>query len=107
MKVLANVEAAIDFSDEELPKNIVVENLEQTKNKIIDITNLIKNSDVAEKIRNGFIIAIVGKTNTGKSSFINKIAKSDLSVASTGIAGPSGGTPLKHVGLVYIGIKFI
>ena len=37
---------------------------------------------------------------------INKIAKTDLSISITGIAGPSGGSPLKPVGLIYIGIKF-
>jgi len=36
---------------------------------------------------------------------VSKIGKTNMSVAITGIAGPSGGMKIKPVGLVYVGIK--
>ena len=36
---------------------------------------------------------------------LSKISKSDINISITGIAGPNGGTRLKPIGLVYIGIK--
>ena len=64
------------------------------KSKLLAIpTNLItKNGAVSE------IVAF----NMAKSSL--KILKADISIAVTGIAGPTGGTIDKPVGLVWIGI---
>ena len=36
---------------------------------------------------------------------LSKISKANISILITGVAGPNGGTKLKPVGLVYIGIK--
>tara|TARA_B110000438_G_scaffold291161_1_gene327758 strand:- start:811 stop:1275 length:465 start_codon:yes stop_codon:yes gene_type:complete len=40
------------------------------------------------------------------SKNLSKISKSNLCIATTGIAGPSGGTKIKPVGLGYISIIF-
>ena len=36
---------------------------------------------------------------------IARISKSDISLSTTGIAGPKGGSKKKPIGLVYIGLK--
>ena len=37
---------------------------------------------------------------------LQQITKSKLCISTTGIAGPSGGTKVKPVGLIYFGIKY-
>ena len=38
---------------------------------------------------------------------LNKVSKTSISVSVTGIAGPSGGSKKKPIGLVFIGIKIM
>ena len=80
--VLANTEAIIDFSDEDLPLNIYKKIKEQIKNIIKKIDQTLNNYDSGIKVRNGFIVAIIGETNTGKSSFINYISDQDIAIVT-------------------------
>ena len=81
-KILANTEAIIDFSEEDLPKNLLSEIEEQKENIIKDIKELLSKSSNGISIRNGFIITILGQTNTGKSSFINNISDREVSIVT-------------------------
>ena len=81
-KILANIEAIIDFSEEDLPENLMNEIKEQTENNIDLINKILEGSSLGISIRNGFLIAILGKPNTGKSSFINRISGRDVAIVT-------------------------
>ena len=81
-RALANIEATIDFTEEDLPENIVVEIREQIQNMIGEINKLLKNYKTGISIRDGFLISLLGKPNTGKSSFINAISGRDISIVT-------------------------
>ncbi len=81
-KLLADIEAIIDFADEDLPKEIYKGISEQNKNIYKQIENIIKRSSLSRKIHGGFTITIIGKPNTGKSSFINYINNKEVSIVT-------------------------
>ena len=80
-KLLADVEAIIDFADEDLPKKIYMQIKEQKKN-ICPPREVIQRS-LSKKIFDGFKITIIGKPNTGKSSFINYINNKEVSIVTS------------------------
>ncbi len=81
-KLLADVEAIIDFADEDLPKEIYKGIKEQNKNICKSIESILVRSTLSRKIYDGFNITIIGKPNTGKSSFINYINNKEVSIVT-------------------------
>ncbi len=81
-KILADIEAIIDFADEDLPKEIYKNIREQNKNTYKQIENIIERSTLSRQIHNGFKITLIGKPNTGKSSFINYINNKEVSIVT-------------------------
>ena len=49
--------------------------------------------------------AVSPETCKGMVKNLAKLSKSKINISITGVAGPNGGTKLKPVGLVYIGVK--
>jgi len=98
LKILAHVEAKIDFPDEDLPKDILDE-IKNTSNQVSkEIEKVLDDQKVGERIREGFKIAIVGPTNAGKSSLLNYLSKRDVAIVSE-IAGTTRDVIETHLNL--------
>ena len=105
-KILANIEAVIDFADEELPKNLYKEIKEQIENNIKETNSLISNANIGKSIRNGFVVVILGKPNTGKSSFINFVSGKEISIV-TNIPGTTRDLLESFLDISGLPIRFI
>ena len=82
IKILANIEAKIDFPDEDLPNDILKNIHQETKNIKEEIKMILDDQKVGERIREGFKIAIVGPTNAGKSSLLNYLSRREVAIVS-------------------------
>ena len=97
-KVLSNIEAKIDFPEDDLPKNILKNVISETKNIKNEIEKILNDQNVGERIREGFKIAIIGPTNAGKSSLLNYLSKRDVAIVSE-IAGTTRDVIEAHLNL--------
>jgi len=86
LKILSNVEAKIDFSDEDLPDNLLKNIKAKSETIKSEIKKTLNDQKVGERIREGFRIAIVGPTNAGKSSLLNYLSRREVAIVSE-IAG--------------------
>jgi len=98
LKILSNIEAKIDFPDEDLPDNILKNIRSETKSIKNEIDKILNDQKVGERIREGFKIAIIGPTNAGKSSLLNYLSKRDIAIVSE-IAGTTRDVIEAHLNL--------
>ena len=79
---LALIEASIDFSDEDIPKNLLTE-IRKISSKIkAEITEFLKTEKNADIVKEGLRVAIIGKPNSGKSSLINYLSRKKIAIVS-------------------------
>jgi len=86
IKILSKIEAKIDFPEDDLPNDILLNIHTEAKSIREEIKKILNDQKVGERIREGFKISIVGPTNVGKSSLLNYLSKRDVAIVSE-IAG--------------------
>jgi tRNA modification GTPase len=82
VEALALVEAGIDFADEELPDDLTTLATAALEETASDMGRELAGSATAERVRDGFEVALVGSPNTGKSTLLNAIARREAAIVS-------------------------
>ena len=86
IRAAALLEATIDFADEDIPVDVTPEVMALVGSTRDALVKESKGSEVAERIRDGFEVAILGAPNVGKSTLLNALAGRDAAITSS-VAG--------------------
>lgn len=79
-------EAAIDFSDEDLPAGTLARVREAVSELVTEIRKHLSDARRGEILREGLYLAVIGPPNAGKSSLVNWLARRDVAIVAE-IAG--------------------
>ncbi len=86
IRAAALLEATIDFADEDVPIDVTPEVSDLLFRVAAAVGKEVEGSKVAERIRTGFEVAIIGAPNVGKSTLLNALAGREAAITSE-IAG--------------------
>lgn len=86
IRAAALLEATIDFADEDVPVDVLPEVRELVHGLLTDLKAEVAGARAAERVRDGYEVAILGAPNAGKSTLLNALAGRDAAITSE-IAG--------------------
>ena len=86
IEISAYAAAILDYSEDDLPKNVCNQITNETQNLIKEMRSAVDGFHANRALRNGFNIVLIGETNVGKSSIFNKLVGYNRAIVSD-IAG--------------------
>lgn len=82
LRALAHLEAAIDFSDEEIPGDLQAQVVGATAGLAEEIDRHLIRGAQARRLREGIEVVVVGSPNAGKSTLVNALARREVAIVS-------------------------
>jgi tRNA modification GTPase len=82
VRCLGHVEAGVDFTDEEVPDDIVMRSRGEIEVLRCKIAAHLDDGRRGERLRGGFAVVIAGPPNAGKSSLLNALARRDAAIVT-------------------------
>ena len=104
VEALALFEAAVDFPDEDLPEDVAARARPAIERLLSALQSALEGVERAERVRDGYAIALIGAPNAGKSTLLNALSRREAAIVT---ATPGTTRDVIEVRLQLAGYKVI